>query len=125
MSGNARKASTKLAPGAAGEGQGAAAEVTEHEGGAGLGGAFESEHRLVESQDPAFDPGELQKSRDQRKLEREARDNDPPREGPPLLAYGPRQRDEDARPLAACRTKVERYSGGAGAERDHRWSNGH
>ncbi|MDQ3775990.1 MAG: DEAD/DEAH box helicase [Pseudomonadota bacterium] len=28
-------------------------------------------------------------------------------------------------PLAACRTKVERYSGGAGAERDHRWSNGH
>ena len=27
--------------------------------------------------------------------------------------------------LADCRTKVERYSGGAGVERDHRWSNGH
>jgi formate hydrogenlyase transcriptional activator len=27
--------------------------------------------------------------------------------------------------LAACRTKVERYSRDAGAEHDHRWSNGH
>ncbi len=37
----------------------------------------------------------------------------------------PVPRPRGIRPLAACQTKVERYSGGAGAERDHRWSNGH